>query len=105
MIYLIYKSAKFGLVLTVTYLQIYIYIYIYIYMDNQKVKNYKTKEERKNVIRRSKTHYMLSKIWYCEVCDHEYFLFSWKNSASQNGLTQLELPKSTPRIGSFRTKR
>ena len=30
MIYLMYKSAKFGLVLTVTYLQIYIYIYIYI---------------------------------------------------------------------------
>ena len=29
MIYLMYKSAKFGLVLTVTYLQIYIYIYIY----------------------------------------------------------------------------
>ena len=28
MIYLMYKSAKFGLVLTVTYLQIYIYIYI-----------------------------------------------------------------------------
>ena len=27
-----YKSAKFGLVLTVTYLQIYIYIYIYICM-------------------------------------------------------------------------
>ena len=27
MIYLMYKSAKFGLVLTVTYLQIYIYIY------------------------------------------------------------------------------
>ena len=32
MIYLMYKSAKFGLVLTVTYLQIYIYIYIYIYI-------------------------------------------------------------------------
>ena len=27
-IYLMYKSAKFGLVLTVTYLQIYIYIYL-----------------------------------------------------------------------------
>ena len=31
-------------------------------MDNQKVKNYKTKEERKDAIRRSKTRYMLSKI-------------------------------------------
>ena len=31
-IYLMYKSAKFGLVLTVTYLQIYIYVYIYIYL-------------------------------------------------------------------------
>ena len=30
MIYLMYKSAKFGLVLTVTYLQIYIYIYIHV---------------------------------------------------------------------------
>ena len=29
MIYLMYKSAKFGLVLTFTYLQIYTYIYIY----------------------------------------------------------------------------
>ena len=28
MIYLMYKSAKFGLVLTVTYLYIYIYIYV-----------------------------------------------------------------------------
>ena len=37
MIYLMYKSAKFGLVLTVTYLQIYIYIYIYIYMSFQLV--------------------------------------------------------------------
>ena len=43
-------------------------------MDNQKVKKYKTEEERKGAIRRSKTHYMLSKIWYCEVCDHEYCL-------------------------------
>ena len=50
-------------------------------MDNQKVKKekvwpyfYKTEEERKDVIRRSKTHYMLSKIWCCEVCDREYCL-------------------------------
>ena len=35
---------------------------------------YKTEEERKDVIRRSKTHYMLSKIWYCELCDREYCL-------------------------------
>ena len=33
-IYLMYKSAKFRLVLTVTYLQIYIYIYIYIYINS-----------------------------------------------------------------------
>ena len=37
-------------------------------------KNYKTKEERKDAIRRSKTRYMLSKISYCEVCDREYCL-------------------------------
>ena len=43
-------------------------------MNNQKVKNYKTEEERKDVIRRSKTRYMLSKICYCEVCDREYCL-------------------------------
>ena len=50
-------------------------------MDNQKVKKekvrpyfYKTEEERKDAIRRSKTRYMLSKIWYCEVCDCEYCL-------------------------------
>ena len=35
---------------------------------------YKTEEERKDAIRRSKTRYMLSKIWYFEVCDHEYCL-------------------------------
>ena len=50
-------------------------------MDNQKVKKekvwpyfYKTEEESKDPIRRSKSHYMLLKIWYCEVCDHEYCL-------------------------------
>ena len=50
-------------------------------MDNQKVKKekarpyfYKTEEERKDAIRRSNTRYMLSKIWYCEVCDREYYL-------------------------------
>ena len=43
-------------------------------MDNRKVKKYKTEEERKDAIRRSETHYMLSKTWYCEVCDHEYCL-------------------------------
>ena len=43
-------------------------------MDNQKVKNYKTKEEGKDAIRRSKIRYMLSKMWYCEVCDREYCL-------------------------------
>ena len=51
-------------------------------MDNQKVKKEKVrpyftrlkKEERKDAIRRSKTRYMLSKIWYCEVCDREYCL-------------------------------
>ena len=42
-------------------------VYSIIYMDNQKVKKYKTEEERKDAIRRSKTRYMLSKIWYCEV--------------------------------------
>ena len=35
---------------------------------------YKTEEERKGVIRRLKTSYMLSKIRYCEVCDREYCL-------------------------------
>ena len=35
---------------------------------------YKTEKERKDVIRRSKTRYMLSKIWYCEVCDRAYCL-------------------------------
>ena len=50
-------------------------------MDNQKVKKekvqphfYKTEEERKDAIRRSKIRYMLSKIWHCEVCDREYCL-------------------------------
>ena len=50
-------------------------------MDNQKVKKekappyfYKTEEERKDAIRRSKTCYMLSKMWYCEVRDREYCL-------------------------------
>ena len=43
-------------------------------MDNQKVKKHKTEGERKDTIRRSKTRYMLSKIWYCEVCDREYCL-------------------------------
>ena len=43
-------------------------------MDNQKVKKCKTEEERKDAIRRSKTGYMLLKIWYCEVCDREYCL-------------------------------
>ena len=43
-------------------------------MKKEKVRPYfyKTEEERKHVIRRSKPHYMLSKIWYCEVCDREY---------------------------------
>ena len=56
-------------------------IYSIIYVDNQKVKKervrphfYKTEEERKNAIRRSKARCMLSKIWYCEVCDREYCL-------------------------------
>ena len=56
-------------------------------MDNQKVKKYKTEEERKDVIRRSKARYMFSKIWYCKVCDREYCL-AGKNSASQNDETQ-----------------
>ena len=50
-------------------------------MDNQKVKKkearpyfYETKEERKKAIGRSKTCYMLSKIWYCEVCNRGYCL-------------------------------
>ena len=43
-------------------------------MNNQKVKNYNTKEERKDTIRRSKIRYMLSKIWYCEVCNRGYCL-------------------------------
>ena len=56
-------------------------IVLYIYMNNHKVGKekarpffYKTEEERKDAIRRSKTRYMLSKIWYCEVCDREYCL-------------------------------
>ena len=51
------------------------------YIDNQKLNKEKarpyfekTEEERKDAIRRSKTRYMLSKIWYCEVCDREYCL-------------------------------
>ena len=45
-------------------------------MKKEKVRPhfYKTEEERKDAIRRSKTRYMLSKIWYCEVCDREYCL-------------------------------
>ena len=45
-------------------------------MKKEKVRPYfyKTEEERKDVIRRSKTRYILSKIWYCEVCDREYCL-------------------------------
>ena len=50
-------------------------------MDNQKVKKEnalpyfpKTKEERKDAIKRSKTSYMLSKIWSCEVCNRGYCL-------------------------------
>ena len=48
-------------------------------MDNQKVKKekvrpYETEEKRKDAIRRSKTRYMLSKIWCCEVCDRDYCL-------------------------------
>ena len=35
---------------------------------------YKTKDQGKDAIRRSKTRYMLSKIWYCEVCNREYCL-------------------------------
>ena len=35
---------------------------------------YKTKEERKDAIRRSKIRYMLLKIWYCEVCNRGYCL-------------------------------
>ena len=38
------------------------------------MKNYKTKDERKDAIRRSKTRYMLSKVWYCEVCNRGYCL-------------------------------
>ena len=54
-------------------------MYIYIYKDNQKVQKekarpYETEEERKDAIRRSKTRDMLSKMWYCEVCDREYRL-------------------------------
>ena len=45
-------------------------------MKKEKVRPhfYKTEEERNDAIRRSKTRYMLSKIWYCEVCDREYCL-------------------------------
>ena len=45
-------------------------------MKKEKVRPpfYKTEEERKDVIRRSKARYMLSKIWYCEVCNCEYCL-------------------------------
>ena len=38
------------------------------------MKQYKTEQERKDAIRRSKTRYLLSKIWYCEVRDLEYCL-------------------------------
>ena len=76
-------------------------------MDNQKVKKekvrpyfYKTDEERKDAIRRSKTRYMLSKIWYCEVCNHEYCL-----AGKTQHLKMVNYNKSTPQIGSFRTRR
>ena len=69
-------------------------------MDNQKVKKYKTEEERKNAIRRSKTHYMLSKIWYCEVYDREYCLAG----KTQNFLNRpLELDHLEPEDESIET--
>ena len=43
-------------------------------MKKEKAWPYETEEERKDAIRRSKTRYMLSKMWYCEVCDREYCL-------------------------------
>ena len=75
--------------------------YSIIYMDNQRVKNYKTKEERKDEIRRSKARYMLSKIWYCEVCDREYCLAG----KTQHLKTVKHNKNFLNRIGSFRTRR
>ena len=43
-------------------------------MKKEKVRPYETEEERKDAIRRSKTCYMLPKMWYCEVCDHKHCL-------------------------------
>ena len=43
-------------------------------MQKEKARPYETEEERKDAIRRSKTGDMLSKMWYCEVCDREYCL-------------------------------
>ena len=62
---------------------------------------YKTEEERKDAIRRSKTRYMLSKIWYCEVSDRGYCLAgktqhlkTIKNN--KNFFNQLELDHLEP---------
>ena len=56
----------------------YIVLYIWIIKEVKKEKVrpyfYQAEEERKDTIIRSKTRYMLSKIWYCEVCDREYCL-------------------------------
>ena len=78
-------------------------------MDNQKVKKekarpYETEEERKDAMKRSKTRYMLSKIWYCEVCDGEYCL-AGKTQHLKTVKHNKNFLKSTPRIGSLRTRR
>ena len=70
-------------------------------MDNQKVKKYETEEERKDAIRRSKPRYMLSKIWYCEVCDREYCLAGKPQHLktikhNENLLNRLELDHLEP---------
>ena len=33
---------------------------------------YKTEDQRLNAIRKSKTKYMLNKLWFCEFCNRNY---------------------------------
>ena len=82
--------------------------YSIIYMDNQKVKKYKTEEERKVAIRRSKTRNMLSKIWYYEVCDREHCLAGKTQHLktvkyNKNLLNRLELDHLEPEDESIET--
>ena len=79
-------------------------------MKKEKVRPhfYKTEEERKDAIGRSKTRYMLSKIWYCEVCDLEYCLDGKTQHLKtikhiKKSLTRLELDHLEPEDESTET--